>query len=68
MAAYVLSVHWRLTLHIEENGIGSALLNTLERTLPGVAQFDLTTNTVMEGNVPYLRKTWVPNNRNDASF
>ena len=35
------------------HGIGSALLNALERTLPGVAQFDLTTNTVMEGNVPF---------------
>ena len=38
------------------HGIGSALLNTLERMLPGVAQFDLTTNTVMEGNVPFYER------------
>jgi predicted N-acetyltransferase YhbS len=37
-------------------GIGSALLTALERTLPDVAQFDLTTNTVMEGNVPFYER------------
>jgi len=37
-------------------GIGSALLNALERALPDVAQFDLTTNTVMEGNVPFYER------------
>ena len=37
-------------------GIGSALLNALERTLPDVARFDLTTNTVMEGNVPFYER------------
>jgi len=37
-------------------GIGSALLNALERSLPDVAQFDLTTNTVMEGNVPFYER------------
>jgi predicted N-acetyltransferase YhbS len=38
------------------HGVGSALLNALERTLPDVAQFDLTTNTVMEGNVPFYER------------
>jgi ribosomal protein S18 acetylase RimI-like enzyme len=38
------------------HGIGSALLNSLERMLPGIAQFDLTTNTVMEGNVPFYER------------
>lgn len=37
-------------------GIGSALLNALERALPEVAQFDLITNTVMEGNVPFYER------------
>jgi tRNA (guanine37-N1)-methyltransferase len=37
-------------------GLGSALLNALERTLPQVARFDLTTNTVMEGNVPFYER------------
>jgi GNAT superfamily N-acetyltransferase len=37
-------------------GIGSALLKALERTLPDVAQFDLTTNTAMEGNVPFYER------------
>jgi predicted N-acetyltransferase YhbS len=38
------------------HGIGSALLKALERALPDVAQFDLTTNTVMEGNVPFYER------------
>src|SRR5262245_11600629 len=37
-------------------GVGSTLLKALERTLPDVAQFDLTTNTVMEGNVPFYER------------
>jgi predicted N-acetyltransferase YhbS len=37
-------------------GVGSALLNALERTLPDLARFDLTTNTVMEGNVPFYER------------
>ena len=37
-------------------GIGSALLNALERSLPDVEQFDLTTNTVMERNVPFYER------------
>jgi ribosomal protein S18 acetylase RimI-like enzyme len=37
-------------------GIGSALLNALEHALPDVEQFDLTTNTVMEGNVPFYER------------
>lgn len=37
-------------------GVGSALLAALERTLPDVARFDLTTNTVMEGNVPFYER------------
>ena len=38
------------------HGVGSALLKALERTLPDVARFDLTTNTVMEGNVPFYQR------------
>src|SRR5689334_9087807 len=34
-------------------GVGSSLLRTLERALPDVARFDLTTNTVMDGNVAF---------------
>lgn len=37
-------------------GIGSALLAALERALPGVARFDLTTNPVMERNVPFYER------------
>ncbi len=37
-------------------GVGSALLDALERSLPEVARFDLTTNTVMEGNVPFYER------------
>ena len=37
-------------------GVGSALLEALERALPHVAQFDLTTNTLMEGNVPFYER------------
>ena len=37
-------------------GIGSALLDALERALPDVAQFNLTTNTLMEGNVPFYER------------
>jgi predicted N-acetyltransferase YhbS len=38
------------------HGVGSSLLDALEGTLPNVAQFDLTTNTVMEGNVPFYER------------
>ena len=38
------------------HGVGSSLLNALERLLPDVAQFDLTTNTVMERNVPFYER------------
>lgn len=37
-------------------GIGSSLLRELERALPHVARFDLTTNPVMEGNVPFYER------------
>jgi predicted N-acetyltransferase YhbS len=37
-------------------GVGSALLSALEHTLRDMAQFDLTTNTVMEGNVPFYER------------
>jgi predicted N-acetyltransferase YhbS len=40
----------------QSRGIGSALLKALERALPEVARFDLTTNTVMEGNVPFYER------------
>ena len=32
------------------------LLKALEDSLPNVARFDLTTNTVMEGNVPFYER------------
>ena len=37
-------------------GVGSALLNALERSLPDVTRFCLTTNTVMERNVPFYER------------
>lgn len=37
-------------------GIGSSLLRELERTLPDVERFDLTTNPVMERNVPFYER------------
>jgi len=37
-------------------GIGSALLKALEQAMPDVLRFDLTTNTVMEGNVPFYER------------
>jgi predicted N-acetyltransferase YhbS len=37
-------------------GVGSALLSALERALPGVARFDLTTNTVIQGNVRFYER------------
>jgi len=37
-------------------GIGSTLLRSLEAVLPSNAWIDLTTNTVMEGNVPFYEK------------
>jgi|KBSSwiStaDraftv2_1062776.scaffolds.fasta_scaffold106662_4 GNAT superfamily N-acetyltransferase len=37
-------------------GIGSALLDALERALPDVTRFDLTTNTLMEANVPFYER------------
>ena len=38
------------------HGVGSALLDALERALPDVTQFDLTTNTLMEANVPFYER------------
>ena len=37
-------------------GIGSSLLKALEKALPEVRRFDLTTNTVMERNVPFYER------------
>ncbi|MEO8751614.1 MAG: GNAT family N-acetyltransferase [Casimicrobiaceae bacterium] len=37
-------------------GLGSALLGALEAALPDVTRFDLTTNTVMQGNVPFYER------------
>ena len=36
--------------------IGSSLLKALEEALPHVTRFDLTTNTVMESNVPFYER------------
>jgi GNAT superfamily N-acetyltransferase len=37
-------------------GVGSSLLRALERAHPDAARFDLTTNTLMEGNVPFYER------------
>ncbi len=37
-------------------GIGSALLCAIERALPGVERFDLTTNTRVPGNVAFYER------------
>jgi GNAT superfamily N-acetyltransferase len=37
-------------------GLGSTLLKALEATLPTPTRVDLTTNTLMEGNVPFYEK------------
>ena len=37
-------------------GIGSALLRALEQAVTEVDRFDLTTNTAMEGNVPFYER------------
>lgn len=37
-------------------GIGTSLLQALERALPAVERFDLTTNPVMERNVPFYER------------
>jgi GNAT superfamily N-acetyltransferase len=37
-------------------GIGSMLLRSLEAALPTPTRIDLTTNTLMEGNVPFYEK------------
>jgi GNAT superfamily N-acetyltransferase len=37
-------------------GLGSELLKALEATLPTPTRVDLTTNTLMEGNVPFYEK------------
>jgi ribosomal protein S18 acetylase RimI-like enzyme len=37
-------------------GIGSTLLKALEAAVPAPARIDLTTNTVMEGNVPFYER------------
>lgn len=37
-------------------GIGKRLLQALEAELQGVARIDLTTNTIMEGNVPFYER------------
>ena len=37
-------------------GLGSALLRALEASLPEVKRFQLTTNMVMENNVPFYER------------
>jgi ribosomal protein S18 acetylase RimI-like enzyme len=37
-------------------GVGSTLLKALEAAVPAPARIDLTTNTVMEGNVPFYER------------
>lgn len=37
-------------------GIGSALLNALELAVPDTDRFDLTTNTITPGNVPFYER------------
>jgi ribosomal protein S18 acetylase RimI-like enzyme len=37
-------------------GIGSTLLKALEAVVPAPIRIDLTTNTVMEGNVPFYER------------
>lgn len=37
-------------------GVGSSLLQALEGRLAGVDRFDLTTNMVMQGNVPFYER------------
>lgn len=37
-------------------GVGSALLKALEAELTGIERIDLTTNTLMEGNVPFYER------------
>jgi len=37
-------------------GIGSSLLEALEREVPAVDRFNLTTNMIMEGNVPFYER------------
>ena len=37
-------------------GVGSALLKALEAAISAPARIDLTTNTVMEGNVPFYER------------
>ena len=41
---------------LQGRGIGSSLLGALEAAHPDVERFDLTTNTVMEGNVPFYER------------
>lgn len=41
---------------MQGRGIGSALLRALEAALAGIERIDLTTNTAMEGNVPFYER------------
>jgi predicted N-acetyltransferase YhbS len=41
---------------LQGRGIGSSLLRALEEVLPAVQRFTLTTNMVMEGNVPFYER------------
>jgi ribosomal protein S18 acetylase RimI-like enzyme len=41
---------------LQGQGIGSSLLRAIEAAHPGVARFELTTNTVMESNVRFYER------------
>jgi ribosomal protein S18 acetylase RimI-like enzyme len=41
---------------MQGRGVGSSLLRALEAAHPGVERFDLTTNTVMDRNVPFYQR------------
>jgi N-acetylglutamate synthase-like GNAT family acetyltransferase len=40
----------------QRRGLGATLLKAMEHAHPDVARFELTTNTVMEGNVPFYER------------
>lgn len=40
----------------QRQGVGSTLLKALEAAVPAPIRIDLTTNTVMEGNVPFYER------------
>lgn len=43
-------------LPFQGQGVGSSLLKALEAAHPDATRFDLTTNTLMEGNVPFYER------------